>query len=323
MDKLLHYLGVLKEYAMDYILENTGLKILALFITAVLWVSVAMRPVSQITLRDVPIELRMAPDSNRLIVSRHDPLSARVDLSGPRDVLDTLRSGELTVIADISNVEPGVRVIPLQLDRSRLPSSVTEQGIEPRNIKVTIERVLERDVPVVARFDGEPPPGYQVISKTIVPETVRIVGPASQVQEIAEVSTETISLYGKTESFTQRAKIYVGSPTDLTAPSVDIKDYREVVLMVNIGELQKERTLERIPVTILNGPQGAAAIPRTVTVMLTGAQSAIEQIKPEDISVFIDYQAGVREYTPRIVISPAYADKVSVRSFEPKRIRVR
>jgi YbbR domain-containing protein len=326
MDRMLHYLRIAKDYAMDYVLENTGLKILALLITGVLWISVAMRPVSQITLRDVPVELRLLPESSKLVVSRHDPLSARVYLSGPRDVLDTLRSSELTVIADLSDAEPGVRVIPLRLDRSRLPSSVSEQGIEPRNIKVTIERELEREVPVVARFDGEPPNGYQILGKQIIPSTVRIVGPASQVQDIQEVSTETISLYGKTGSFSQMAKIYVGSPTDLTAPNVDIIDYREVVLMVNIGEQQKERTIERIPVVVVNGPAGATPVPRFASVTLSGGQSIVDQIKAEDISVFLDYQPGSqrsRDYVPRIELSPVYAGNVTVRSFEPKTIRVR
>jgi YbbR domain-containing protein len=326
MDRMLHYMKVVRWYAMDYILENTGLKILALLITAVLWISVAMRPISQITLRDVPIELRLPPESSKLVVSRNDPLSAKVYVSGPRDVLDTLRSSELSVIADLSDAEPGVRVIPLRLDSSRLPASVSEQGIEPRNIRVTVERELEREVPVIARFDGEPPAGHQVFGHQIVPSTVRIVGPASQVEDIAEVSTETISLSGKSEPFSVMAKIYVGSPTDLTAPNVDIKDYREVWLSVNIGEVQKERTIERVPVIIVDGPPGGAPAPKFISVTLAGAQSAIEQIKPEDLSVFLDYQTGSdrqREYTPRIAISPEYMGRVTVRSFEPKTIRVR
>jgi YbbR domain-containing protein len=326
MDKMLHYLGVLKEYAMDYVLENTGLKILALLITGVMWISVAMRPVSQITLRDVPIELRLPPESSKLVVSRNDILSAKVYLSGPRDVLDTLRSSELTVIADLSEADPGVRVIPLRLDRSRLPSSVSEQGVEPRSIRVTVERELEREVSVVPRFDGAPPAGFQVLGVQITPSNVRIVGPASQVQEIGEVSTETIALHNRTDTFSMIAKVYVGAPTDLTAPNVDIKDHREVVLTVNIGEEQKEKTLDRIPVRVEHGPPSAVATPRFVTVTLSGARSAIDQLKPEDISVIVDYRSvseKQRDQAPRVDISPDYSDRITVRSIEPKRVRVR
>ena len=63
MDWMNQYLKGLKEYARDYVLENTGLKVLALLITGVLWLSIASRPVSQTALNGVPIELFNLPVS--------------------------------------------------------------------------------------------------------------------------------------------------------------------------------------------------------------------------------------------------------------------
>src|SRR5215468_4537534 len=130
----------LKEYARDYILENTGLKVLALFITAVLWLSVAAR-FSQTTFNPVPIEFsNLSPE---LTLSKYDIVSTKVFLRGPKDVIDSLRSSDLAVVADLQNVEPGVRVIPLKLDAQRLPPSIDGQNIdiEPRSIRVTIDRL--------------------------------------------------------------------------------------------------------------------------------------------------------------------------------------
>src|SRR2546421_3757711 len=98
MGKMLQYQVALKEYAKDYILENTGLKVLALLITGVLWLSVASRPVSQVTLKDVPIEFHNLPDSSNLIVSKYDTLSARVYVEGPRDVVDSLQPSAVSVV---------------------------------------------------------------------------------------------------------------------------------------------------------------------------------------------------------------------------------
>ena len=100
MDRFWEYLILIKDYARDYALENTGLKVLALLITAVLWWSVASRPVSQITVNNVPIELHNLPESLIITLSTETTLAARVSLRGPRDVLDTLRSSDLAVIAD-------------------------------------------------------------------------------------------------------------------------------------------------------------------------------------------------------------------------------
>jgi len=139
MDWMNQYLKDLKEYARDYVLENTGLKVLALLITGVLWLSIASRPVSQITLNAVPIALANLNNSPALIVSKYDTLTARVYLEGPRDVLDALRAGQLTVTADMSSVEPGVRVIPLTVEPAGLPSSVKVKEIEPRSIPPRIK----------------------------------------------------------------------------------------------------------------------------------------------------------------------------------------
>jgi len=322
MDWKKEYGKVLKEYARDYVFENTGLKVLALLITAVLWLSVASRPVNQIPFRDVPIELRNIPQSPQLVVSKYDTLSAQVYLTGPRDLLDTIRASDLLVFADLTGVEPGVRVVKLALDSSRLPSGVTSQAVEPPSIRLTVEREVEREVPVVPRFEGEPPDGYEIINRYITPSTIHIVGAASYVRDITEVSTETIGLNDRTAPFTEKVAIDVGSP------NVTIKsgDPREAVLTLNIGEIRKERVLERVPVVVRGNSQPIQPMPMFVQVTLFGARSAIDAIAPEDVTAILDYPEGQekpRELVPRFEISPTYSNRVEVRSFEPKTIRVR
>src|SRR2546426_7289718 len=116
------YLKDLKEYARDYVLENTGLKVLALLITAVLWLSVASRPSSEIVLNAVPIAFQNL--SPNLTVSKYPSLFARVYVQGPRDVVDALEAGQLTVNADMSGVEPGIRPRELRIDPKAWPSNV-------------------------------------------------------------------------------------------------------------------------------------------------------------------------------------------------------
>ena len=139
------YLTAIREYLKDYFLENTGLKVLALLITAVLWLSVASRPVAQVALRNVPILFLNLSASPLLEVTDTDVQSAQVYLEGPRDIVDSIRPNEVAVIADMTGVESGVRVKQLTVDMSRLPSSV-KGVVEPREIRVRVERVTEKDL---------------------------------------------------------------------------------------------------------------------------------------------------------------------------------
>ncbi len=317
MDWMNDYLKGVKEYAKDYVLENTGLKVLALLITGVLWLSVASRPVSQVTL-SVPIEPPNLADSANLIVSKYDPLTARVDLEGSRDVLDALRLGQLAVSADMSGVEPGVRVIPLNIEANRLPAGVRVKEIEPRAIRVTVERVIEREVPVTPRFEGDPRPGYERIDWQIVPPTVKIAGAESQVRDITEVSTETVNLTNKTEPFSEMVAIDIGSPN----LSLTDNSRRKVMLSVNIGEQRKERVFD-VPVALFDAPPKARVLPRSVRVTVFGPHSDVDSMSKADLNVGVQYQAGARSIAPKVTVSPSFADRVVVRSVEPGTVRAR
>jgi hypothetical protein len=317
MDWMNDYWSAVKEYARDYALENTGLKVIALLITGVLWLSVASRPVSQIALNGVPIEFKL-PDSPGLTVSKADTTAARVYVDGPRDVLDSLRTGQLTVTADMTTVEPGVRVIPLAIESNRLPPNIKVKEIDPPRIRVTVERVIEKEVPIIPRFEGELPPGYQVIDWQITPTTVTIGGAESQVREITEVSTETIRLTDKTEPFSQQVAI------DIISPNLNIIDdpAGKVMLIVNIGEVRKERVIDRIPVALF--PPGRARIyPRFVRVTVYGPSFAVDQITASDVNAAVEYQTGARVFTPSVTLSPRFAERVTVRSVVPEKVLVR
>jgi YbbR domain-containing protein len=318
MNWLLHYLKIVKEYARDYVLENPGLKVLALLITGVLWLSVASRPVSLLPIANVPIEF-INLESPALTVSKWDTLQARVLVEGPRDVLDSLRPSQLSVAADMAGVEAGVRVIQLHIDPSRLPQSVKLREIEPRTVRVTVERVVEKRVLIMPRLEGKPAVGYEVIGTQLEPEMVSISGAESQVREVDQVTTESVGLYERTETFSERVAIDIGSPNLRLSDPIRGR----VMLIINIGEIRRERTFERVPVTVSNAPRKARAFPPFVRVILSGARSAIEQITPEDISVVVEYQNGQYSYEPRVSLSQTFTDRVSVKSFAPGTVQIR
>ena len=314
------YVTAIQEYLKDYFLENTGLKVLALLITAVLWLSVASRPVAQVTLRNVPILFQNLPESQNLEVTDTDAPSAQVYLEGPRDIVDSIRPNEVTVFADMKSVEPGVRVKQLMIDMSRLPSSV-KGVVDPREIRIRVERVVEKDVPVKPRFDGDPPPGYEQTGWQINPPSVRIGGAESRIRDINEVSTETVRLTTRTEPFSEFVAIDIGSAN----VNVTDQSQRKVWLTVSVSEQHKERTLMGLPVTVMGGPGGAQARPATVAVTLYGPRSLIDAITPADINVIVNYHsapAGTKRFTPEVSLGASFVDKVTVHALEPETVRV-
>lgn len=313
-----NYLRTLREYARDYVLENPALKVLALLITGVLWLSVASRPVSQISLNNIPIKFLNQNEPN-LIVSKQNTPTALVYFEGPREALDSLQAAQFSVTADLSDIEPGVRVIPLKIEPNRLPANVRVKEIEPRTIRVTVERAVEKEVPITPRWEGDPPSGYQVIDWKIIPSTVKILGAESQMREITDVSTETVRLTEKTGPFNATVAIDIESSN----LSISEDSRRKVMLIVNIGEVQKERVIDNVPVVLIGAPARAHPFPKSVKVAVRGTRSALDELTMSDISVAVEYRGGSYTFTPKVTLSPVFAERVTVRSVEPQTVRVR
>jgi YbbR domain-containing protein len=223
------------------------------------------------------------------------------------------------VTADLSDIEPGVRVIPLKIEANLLPASVRVKEIEPRTIRVTVERVIEKEVPITPRWEGEPPAGYEVADWKIVPSTAKISGAESQMRETTEVSTETVRLTEKTGPFNVTVAIDIGSPN----LSISEDSRRKVMLIVNIGEVQKERVIENVPVVLLSAPLRARALPRFVKVTVRGTRSTLDELSASDLSAAVEYRGGTQTYTPKVTLSPAFAERAVVRSVEPQTVHVR
>src|SRR6185295_2989079 len=114
----------------------------------------------------------------------------------------------------------------------------------------TVERDIEKEVPIKPRFDGQPPDGFELIRWQIMPQMVRVSGAESQIRDVVELSTETVSLAHKTESFTNPIAIYKGA---LNLHIID-EGRNDVLLSVTIGEVRKERVLDRVPVVLFGAP---------------------------------------------------------------------
>ncbi|HZI17718.1 MAG TPA: CdaR family protein [Pyrinomonadaceae bacterium] len=282
--------------------EDWGLKLVALAITIGLWYAVtAQRAPATIRLRAVPLEF-LLPENMEV---SNDPVS-EVDLTleGSQGKLAEINARNLVARADVANLKPGDRVARLN-DRNvlmDLPEGVRITDITPRSVTLRLEPVVEREVPVEARFEGEPPEGFVVTGVGINPSTVRVRGPESHVRAIERAFTETISLGGQRESLT------------LPQTAIDIPD-RKVVpheaavgVRVEIVEQQAERRFEGVPVRSAAGGQ---VRPDSVAVVLRGPRSAVAGLKREDVAVVVEVGPD-GALSPRLALPRALEARVEL-----------
>lgn len=190
--------SLVERFVQKVLLEDWGLKLLAIGITVVLWFAVTGQN-QPITQRSTVQLSFLRPEG--MDISNDQPANVEVTLRGSPSKLDQVGPRLLATI-DISDHKAGERVVRL-LDRAQLPlpSGVTILGFRPTTVPIRLEPVIETLADVDVKFEGSLPEGYEVFRVRVDPARVRLRGPADRVKAIQKVTTESISLDGKKESF--------------------------------------------------------------------------------------------------------------------------
>ena len=281
--------------------EDWSLKLLSLAIAIVLWLLVTGQ--NQPVTAHVNVQLNfIRPQS--LEISNDPPRTVDVMLTGSRNKLDDLTSLDLVATVDLSGQSAGERVLRLA-DKAviTLPQGIKVDGFQPSAIPIRLEEMLDRQVPVEPKLEGKPDDGFEVYSVYPNKGSVTVRGPASRVNAIQKVATESIWLAGRKTSFTaQNLALDVGDPKiDLLEPMVTVA--------VEIGERRIEKNFSGVAVTTANGGK---VQPATTSVTLLGAASSLETLKPEDFRVILDGD----DLEPRLELPDALKNKVTLKSVQ-------
>jgi len=281
-------------------IEDWSLKLLSLAIAIVLWLLVTGQ--NQPVTAHLNVQLNfIRPQS--LEISNDPPRTVDVMLTGSRSKLDELTSLDLVATVDISDQHTGERVLRLA-DRAQiaLPQGIKVDGYQPSAIPIRLEEIVDRQVPVEPKVEGQPADGFEVYGVTPSKGSVAVRGPASRVNALQKVLTESIWLAGHRESFTaSNVAIDVPDPKiDLLEPVVNVD--------VEIGERRIEKTFSGVSVSAADGSK---VQPPTIAVTVLGVESLVNSLKPDEIRIVLDSDGK-----PRLEVPDALKGKVTLKSVQ-------
>lgn len=271
----------------------------------------------------VPLEYVGLPEDLALSGDLLDSVAVRV--RGPAATLQNLTPSRFDARIRLNSTVPGEMTIPLTRDAIRAPIGVEVVRVDPQSLTLQVERRIRREVPVVARFSGEPASGYEYDGYTLVPDRVTVEGPESLVSKVQEAVTEEVDMSGRVGSF----EAVVGVVPD--RGGVRLVDRPTATLRVSI---RRERVTRRYPEIPLLAQQPAASNfrvtyqPERIAVELEGTQEDLDAIRDGDIRAVLDLEGmGPRAapylVKPRITIGSGSAGaNVAVRSISEPTINV-
>jgi YbbR domain-containing protein len=197
------------NFLRKYVFHNFSLKLLSLGVAVLLWMAVTRDPVAEVAL-NVPIEFHNAPE--HLEISSETIPQVQVRVRGPVRAVRDLSASEVHAVIDLANVQPGERTYDLSPAHIRVPDGVQVVQAVPAQIRISFDRRETRQVEVKPRVIGTFASGYRIQQVTALPQSVTIVGPASNVRGVEAAITDPVDASGVVGTATFVTHAYVSDP---------------------------------------------------------------------------------------------------------------
>jgi YbbR domain-containing protein len=185
-------------------MSNLPYKLLALFLAILLWYIVVGEERAEVGLT-IPLELINIPRD--MIVVNNVIQGIEIRVNGPRSLVRSLSTENLSKSLDLSNARAGTITFPISSEGIPLPRGVTITRIHPTTVVVVLKKLSIKQVDIRPRLTGRPISELELDSVRITPEKIVIAGPEEVLDNLDTLWTKPIDLTGLRSSLKQKATL--------------------------------------------------------------------------------------------------------------------
>jgi YbbR domain-containing protein len=209
-----------------------------------------------------------------------------VTVEGPKSKVERISEvrTRISVEAKRDDIQTTADLVPLDANGD----VVTEVVLNPSQVTLDIpikQDANYRDISVIVKRQGSPPPGYYVSGIFVNPQIITVRGDPAVIEAMQPYAeTEPIELSDKTDDFRQEVSIVL-------PPGVTPVQNEKVEVLVTIGAQQGSRTVLDVPIQAQNlGDKLTATFsPNVVDIILSGPLTELDSLNPQqDITVTVD-----------------------------------
>lgn len=273
--------------------RNLGVKVVSFLFAILFWLYVLNQgtPDKLIPEQTVSIPLVASGLNQDMVVMTQLPL-VRVRLQG---INPSANIKDIYAEVDLSAGVPGENNYVIKVNT---PPGTNVVDLQPANIKLTLDTVQEKTVPVQAVVTGNPANDYQLGTIIIKPSAVNVRGPSSMLGTLDKVIVE-VSVTGANETIQVSRPVSFrdkeGKPIFGPNPSLDILSAYPNSVDVIAPVIAKELSSKMIPLKVtssgtpVSGMELRSLVPSPANVQVVGTPQALKgfdslSIGPVDIS---------------------------------------
>jgi len=281
--------------------RNWMMKLFCLLLAFAVWQAVRENTSFEVLVADIPVSVA-ASEGRAVLDQSTDTVSIR--FRGSRDDIRFISNDQVEVKMDVSKHPDRLRqTIKFSPRYVKSPSRAHAVQFDPPEITVTIDREVERVLPVKVVLEGELPQGVQMEQAVCTPAAVKVRGAERLLSELEQVRTVPVGLDGRYNSFkTHVAVAAAGQPWTVLPERVTA----EVSLVERVATRRIENSYVR-PLLASDDTRVVKIRPEKVTVTLRGSPQRIEELNARDVYTYIDcteltepadYEISVRADVP-------------------------
>ncbi len=211
-----------------------GIRLLALGIAVGIWFNASVK--DRLVSSERVVEAGVRYNRPRGFVLLDPVQSVNVRLSGSVRAIRALNPSQVDVQVELSQREEGTVTVNIDPESVQVPEGLSVVSIEPSTLRLDLDRELTQRARVLPRLTGEPAEGSKVSLIEATPDSVLVTGPASILHRLQEVSTEPLSLDGRSQPFEET--VFVLTPNT----QVQVLQPSKVTVRVELEPSKSPRT---------------------------------------------------------------------------------
>lgn len=217
--------------------------LLAIFMAVLTWYLVTGRDLVE-TWVDFPLEITNPPEGMIIRDGMISHISAR--LRGPKGLIRNLETKKLAYSLDTGNLEVGENAIDISPANLNLAGAIEVMEVRPPSLKLVVDMYVEKKAEVIPQWEGELDSDYKLLETATEPGDVILRGPASILEDVVKVKTQTIRLD------TESPGDWIGEvPLELPG---EVESSPAVVQVILDFGVKKRKMWVKVPLYIL-GPE--------------------------------------------------------------------
>lgn len=312
----------------DTLKDNIGLKIMAVFIAALLWWIVVnvddpvktQRYTTEVKLLHTEVVTNVG-DSYQI---ENNLKTITVTVKARRKVIAEIRTNNIVATADFREMQNNL--IPIRIEIPGFEGEYVEASANPRNLQIKTEQTLKKTFPITPTTVGEVQTGYVLGTLTAQPQTIDISGPKSLIGRINKVVAKVNISELSQDSELQAEVIYYDSAENVIDKTMLSSNCDKNGVTVNVQILETKKVVLKFDTSEIMTEAGylfAGLIVEPQTIVVSGAAEKLADLqyieipasalRQKNLSKNMEVIIDMNEYLPEgIVLADSSANSVVV-----------